>query len=291
MIVKVKLLIDYHAPVDKLHFRRLFAPPNADADAGDTTGDGANGACGASTSNPTLVGSSKALSIAANPHAVFMRRATTGVRLFDDSAEHLASSTLHSSTLSHGKGSANAFDDADALELLCKHICAVGSVPLRLGWWNGFGYREHVAARRKLQACGMPALQPDRIADLRTRSSSHSVSTVRSRRTGDGAQQADSDAPERSCSGSEVTRSDGPRPLRRLRTITQASKLASRLFASRPRCTTPVCVPANWTDLLLWAIIKGKHTLCRRLWEQTSEPLRAAIIASRSTALMEPDAP
>ena len=44
----------------------------------------------------------------------------------------------------------------------------------------------------------------------------------------------------------------------------------------------PTLAP-NWTDLLLWAVLKGKHSLTRRLWELTEEPLRAAIIIIRVT--------
>ena len=35
------------------------------------------------------------------------------------------------------------------------------------------------------------------------------------------------------------------------------------------------------TDLLLWAVASNKHSLARKLWEATEEPLRAAIIISR----------
>lgn len=55
------------------------------------------------------------------------------------------------------------------------------------------------------------------------------------------------------------------------------------LFGLRKEIMTKVSVAPNWTDLLMWAIVKGKHSLCRDIWEQSAEPLRAAILACRAT--------
>ena len=68
-------------------------------------------------------------------------------------------------------------------------------------------------------------------------------------------------------------------------------KARSRAFAWIGRRQNVILRPKiplapNWTDILLWAVIKGKHSLSRRLWEQTEEPLRAAIIITRVTRHM-----
>ena len=66
-------------------------------------------------------------------------------------------------------------------------------------------------------------------------------------------------------------------------------RMALAFMGMRPRSSlsekVEVLAP-NWTDVLLWAVIKGKHSLSRRLWEQTEEPLRAAIIITRVTRHM-----
>ena len=38
----------------------------------------------------------------------------------------------------------------------------------------------------------------------------------------------------------------------------------------------------EWRDLMMWAVLMGNQPLARLLWERTSEPTRAAIMASRA---------
>ena len=40
-------------------------------------------------------------------------------------------------------------------------------------------------------------------------------------------------------------------------------------------------LPPNWMDLTMWAVLMGRQSLARLLWEMTSEPTRAAILATR----------
>ena len=38
---------------------------------------------------------------------------------------------------------------------------------------------------------------------------------------------------------------------------------------------------ANWTDLMMWGVLSGQHDLAEALWEKTSDPVRAALMASQ----------
>lgn len=37
----------------------------------------------------------------------------------------------------------------------------------------------------------------------------------------------------------------------------------------------------NWTDLMMWAVLSGQHELAEALWEKTTDPIRAALMASQ----------
>ena len=41
------------------------------------------------------------------------------------------------------------------------------------------------------------------------------------------------------------------------------------------------CLKPEWIDLMMWAVLMGCEPLARLMWEQTKEPTRAAIMASR----------
>ena len=41
-----------------------------------------------------------------------------------------------------------------------------------------------------------------------------------------------------------------------------------------------VRIPPNFTDLTMWSVLAGQHELAAVLWESTTDPIRAALMAS-----------
>ena len=42
-----------------------------------------------------------------------------------------------------------------------------------------------------------------------------------------------------------------------------------------------VRIPPNFTDLTMWSVLAGQHELAAVLWESTTDPIRAALMASQ----------
>ena len=236
------------------------------------------------------------------PDEVFFRRATLGVRL---SAVALEPTSKLAPVLD---------EHVDPFEILCRAIRG-GKLITRTGLWNMCGYNEHVAARRAIQeaeAITTPQLTPLPSTSLwrgvlslsRTRTKSLKKSSAGASSSALPALQQDSAAvnpvetlPAKregppslgntrgAASLDSTTSGDDSRSATgsaRRKTVTLKKVVTALQFGVRKKILSakPKLSP-NSTDLLLWAVVKGKHTLVRRIWEQTDEPLRAAIMASR----------
>ena len=58
-------------------------------------------------------------------------------------------------------------------------------------------------------------------------------------------------------------------------------KELSAEMGEKERLPGAPCMRANFTDLMMWAVLSGQHEMASFLWEKTSEPIRAAVMASQ----------